>query len=338
MIIFDVAHPANVHYFKQIAKVLQTDNNEVLFTARDKDVTLELLKEFNFPYVRMLSYNNSAGIIGKIIYQIRVTVRSVFILLQKRPSVVISFSSAYFAFACWLCGVKHICFDDTEHAKLNRLLYLPFVKNIVTPSSYTLDLGIKHLRFAGSMEEFYLSKNTFTPDNQILDHYGLREGGYVFLRFVSWNAVHDVGHNGLTKVQIKKIIEVIQSFDLSIVFSSEDNFLREEKSCILPKARDAHSLMYFSRLFVGEGATMAVESCKLGVRSVYLNSLPTMGYVQEEIQRGMLWKPENFEKLLMIVEQLLSSDYQRFNRSEREHLPMLISMVKEPIEQNKYLF
>ena len=338
MIIFDVAHPANVHYFKQIAKVLETDNNEVLFTARDKDVTIELLKEFNFPFVRMLKYNNSAGIIGKTLYQIRVSVKSVYILLQKRPNVVISFSSAYFAFACWLCGVKHICFDDTEHAKLNRILYLPFVKNIITPSSYTLDLGTKHLRFKGSMEEFYLSKKAFSPNNQVLERYGLKEGNYVFLRFVSWNAIHDVGHKGLSRDQVEILIKLIQSYNLSIVFSSEDNFFKEEKSCIIPKSADVHSLMYFSRLFVGEGATMAVESCKLGVRSVYLNSLPTMGYVQEEIQRGMLWKPENFKELLNRVEYLVTTDYQRVDRSKREHLPMLISLVKKPIEQNKYLF
>ena len=41
-ILFEVTHPKHFHQFKNLAKLLKKDN-EILFTARNKDVVLDLL-------------------------------------------------------------------------------------------------------------------------------------------------------------------------------------------------------------------------------------------------------------------------------------------------------
>ena len=43
-ILFDLGHPAHVHYFKNLIKVLEKNGNQIMIIARKKDVTHNLLK------------------------------------------------------------------------------------------------------------------------------------------------------------------------------------------------------------------------------------------------------------------------------------------------------
>ena len=45
-ILFDLGHPAHVHYFKNLIKLLEKNGNKVLIIAREKDVTQNLLKHY----------------------------------------------------------------------------------------------------------------------------------------------------------------------------------------------------------------------------------------------------------------------------------------------------
>ena len=45
-ILFDLGHPAHVHYFKNLIKLLKKNGNQVLIVAREKDVTHSLLKYY----------------------------------------------------------------------------------------------------------------------------------------------------------------------------------------------------------------------------------------------------------------------------------------------------
>ena len=56
------------------------------------------------------------------------------------------------------------------------------------------------------MELCYLHPNYFTPDPHVLNMLGVkRNEKYVILRFVSWDASHDIGQTGLdygTKIKL----------------------------------------------------------------------------------------------------------------------------------------
>ena len=49
--LFDVGHPAHVHYFKNLIKLLKKNGNQVLIVAREKDVTHRLLRNYRIPYL-----------------------------------------------------------------------------------------------------------------------------------------------------------------------------------------------------------------------------------------------------------------------------------------------
>ena len=50
-IVFDIGHPAHVHYFKNLYKFLKKTDNQILIIARDKEVTHNLLRENSIPFL-----------------------------------------------------------------------------------------------------------------------------------------------------------------------------------------------------------------------------------------------------------------------------------------------
>jgi len=67
--LIDIGHPAHVHYFKNFAKVVIDKGAKVLFTCRDKDVTISLLKHFGFDYISFgHNYKSKAGKVFGLLY------------------------------------------------------------------------------------------------------------------------------------------------------------------------------------------------------------------------------------------------------------------------------
>ncbi|MGD8412520.1 MAG: DUF354 domain-containing protein, partial [Desulfobacterales bacterium] len=51
VVLFDIVHPAHVHFFKHIIRGLQKAGHKTLVVARDKDVTLALLNHYGLDYI-----------------------------------------------------------------------------------------------------------------------------------------------------------------------------------------------------------------------------------------------------------------------------------------------
>ena len=49
-IFIDIGHPAHVHYFKNLVYNLKKSGHDLFITAREKDVTHQLLDNYNIPY------------------------------------------------------------------------------------------------------------------------------------------------------------------------------------------------------------------------------------------------------------------------------------------------
>ena len=65
-ILFDLGHPAHVHYFKNLIKLLEQNGNQVLIIARQKDVTHNLLKHYNIPFISR--GKGAKSLSGKLLY------------------------------------------------------------------------------------------------------------------------------------------------------------------------------------------------------------------------------------------------------------------------------
>jgi len=205
--------------------------------------------------------------------------------LKFKPDLFLSFGSIYPAHASFLLKKPHLAFDDTEHSTEQYKLYSPFTEVVLTPSCFTKDLGKKQIRFDGYMELCYLHPNRFTPDTSVLDLLGVKQDEkYVIMRFVSWNASHDIGHSGLSLEMKRKIVNELSKY--AKVFISSEGELPDDlkKYQIKIPPEKMHDALAFATLLYGESATMASECAMLGTPAIFHDN-NGRGYTDEEEKR-----------------------------------------------------
>jgi predicted glycosyltransferase len=151
----------------------------------------------------------------------------------------------------------------------------------------------------GYHELAYLHPSCFTPNPQVLKDLGVEEGEpFTILRFISWGAHHDVGQHGI-KNKVALVREV-EKFGKVFITSEGPLDAEFERYRIRVPPEKIHHLLYYATLYVGEGATMAVESAILGTPSIYISTLAgTMGNFSElEKKYGLLFNYSDSESAL----------------------------------------
>jgi len=155
---------------------------------------------------------------------------------------------------------------------------------ILNPKCYRPNLGAKQFKYDGYHEIAYLHPNRFEPDVTILEELGVKSGErYIIMRFVAWNANHDVNHSGITPENKIKAVRACEKYGKVFVTSEGD--LPEEirnNQIKIPIERIHHAIAYASLLY-GESATMASEAAMLGVPSIFLDN-EGRGYTNEQEQ------------------------------------------------------
>ncbi len=343
-ILVDTAHPANVHYFKNFIFVMKQKGHKVHITARDKDISFSLLEALNLPYYNMGTGSLGKGTLGKILYVIYADFLMFIQFIKFRPDIVISFSSSYTAHNCFLFRIPHITFEDTEHATMNMLLYKPFSDMIITPNSFYKDMGKNHFKMDAYMELFYLHPQVFKPSREIVENASIDiNKPFTLFRFVSWGAFHDIGQKGLTVDE--KILLVEKASKYGNVYISSEGELPEslKKYQVKVAPIDIHHVLYFANLYVGEGGTMASECAMLGTPSIYVNSLPLMGYLKDAQRAGLLYHLDNYDKILSKIDFLFQQPKSHFKSLSKDFLSdrieptsFLVWLVEEyPESKNK---
>ena len=100
-----------------------------------------------------------------------------------------------------------IVFEDTEHARLQRIAGLTFATRVVTGDGYLGDHGKKQRKYRGIWVQAYLDEWYFTPDAEAVRRHGLEPKGYIVLRTVAWEAAHDAGHKGMGQTELREAVE-----------------------------------------------------------------------------------------------------------------------------------
>lgn len=278
-IIIDISHPAHVHFFRYAYEIWQEHGHQVKLVARDKDVTLKLLDDYNYPY-EVLSKQGS-GLTG-LSLELLTHAKQLYKLAKDfKADVIMEIGGTFIVHVCKLLKIKGIVFTDTEHARLSNAITFPFATKICTPTSYMDNLGAKQVRYNGYQELAYLHPNYFIPNPESLTASGLQKDEKFFVvRFVSWGASHDVGKVGLTNEEKIRLVEGLTRQGKVLIASEGELPSELEPYKVRISPTKIHDLMYYAQMYVGEGATMASEAAILGTPSVYINPL-ILGYLNE---------------------------------------------------------
>lgn len=323
--LFNLAHPAHVHLFRNAILELESRGHSCKVTVINKEVALDLLDHYGIDYE--VVGDSVDSLLHKGIELLKIDCRLLKIARSFRPDVLIGgVGNAYIAHVGRIIGKPALIFDDTEHAKLQHFLTDPFATAIYTPSCYRDDLGKKQVRYEGYHELAYLHPNRFRPDPKALESLGIDlKQPIILLRFVSWTASHDVGVSGLTMET--KLMAVREFSKYGKVYITSEKPLQkefEEYRVSIPP-QEMHNLLYHATLLYGESATMASECAVLGTHAIYCDFCGR-GYTDEQEERyGLVYNfrlDEDSQKRSVVkaVELLREESILRMGESKRLRL------------------
>ena len=328
-IFIDLGHPAHIHYFKNFITIMKSNGHQILLVARNKDVLQQLISNLGYEFIDR--GKGAKGFLSRIVYLIKTDIK-LFVLARKfKPDLFLSFASTYAAHAAFLSRKPHIVIDDTEHAKLELLLYSPFSETILNPNSFWKKYSKKQLFFDSFIELSHLHPKYLKINPKILDKYGIvKNEKFYIIRFVSWEASHDKKAYGLTLKEKIKIIDYLK--DKGKVFISSESklpeFLEYYKINIVPE--DLHSLLFFAQLYIGEGATTASESIILGTPAIYINSLDA-GTLREQSEKYGLVSLRDSKNIFENIKDLLHEN------AKQKAISMRNKLIEEKIDITGFL-
>ena len=295
-ILIDLIHPAHVHFFRNAIGEFKARGHEVAVTAREKDVTIELLERFGIAFTKLSRAGVGRG--GLFCELIARDIRLLRFCRQFKPDVLTGISGVFAANVGFVLRRPSVVWDDTEHQKLAHMITYPFAGAVYSPDCYMKSLGGKHHLYAGVHELAYLHPKRFTPDAELVRSFGIEPAErYCIIRFVSWQAHHDVGQHGFAGEQKMRFVEEIAKYARPYI-SSEGALPAEFEPYRLDvPVHQIHHVMAFASLCVGEGATMISESAVLGVPAVYINTLK-LGYINMLEGYGLVKQTTETEEAL----------------------------------------
>lgn len=329
-ILFDLGHPAHVHLFRNAINILEGMGHKLKITARKKDIVLDLLDYYGFDYE--VVGNNKKGLLKKAIYMLVVDYNLLNVSRRFKPDIFVSAGSPYAAHVSKLLKKPSITFIDTEHANLTANITEPFTNIICTPMCYKKQHGKKHVRYDGYHDLAYLHPLYFVPDKGVLRELGLRIGDkYSIIRFISWNASHDVKQSGMNNKM--KYISILEQYGRVFV-SSEENLGDEfEKYKLKISPEKFHSLLFYAQLYLGEGGSAATEAAILGTPSILINTTAKFCGVFDDLEKyNLIHTFDDEHKALDKAKEILSNPKSKELWVDRKDI-----MLKEMIDVNTFM-
>lgn len=314
-ILFDIAHPADVHMFRHVRNNLLEKNHNVIFMARDKDVVIELLNRYKIPFKK--GTKASKGVIGLSTEVMCWFFKAFSIIWKNKIDIAVSLSSPATAWAAKLQGVPHIMFNDTETGIAQLRMARPATQYIYTPKCLLSNWGSKQVRYNGIHDLAYLSPKYFTPSNDK----PLKNSKYAILRFVSWNAAHDWNAKTTTQEFQNKICSIIKE-KMNIFISAEGDLPKHlEQFRLKISPSKFHDAMANASLVVGDGATTATEAAVMGIPSIYISTFAnSLGYCKLLNSYDLLISVKDEDEGIKAIKKLIENPRFKYRKKRVKEL------------------
>lgn len=264
----DLSHPAHVNFFKNAVERFVSDGNEVIITGLKRGKLPKIIEK-EFPGFDIRYVGKHKGTKFSIVWDANIMkfFRLLPILIRENVDIGISFGGFLMGAILKIMRKPNIQFEDDPEAHKNAF----FEKRTCTELIYPpiVEPGGK-IHVMNSLKEWaHLSPKYFKPRSDVLNKYNLEPKKYIFVREISTGSFYylDQTPNIVSQFAGKfpKEMKVLLSLeDKSNIGDYPENWI------LLQEPVDSiHSLMYYSRIIISSGDSMAREGAMLGVPSIY---------------------------------------------------------------------
>jgi len=332
-VLIDVNHPAQVHYFRNLYDALG-ENHKVYYSCKKVPMIEALFNAYDIPFI---SYGEKKdGLINKALKQLRYDLVCLKHLRELSVDIALG-SSASNVHAARFTKAISIATTDSDLAVLPlavKFVY-PFADYLMMPDSLAFQKHPKQICYPGYQELAYLHPKRFTPDPEVLNECGLKEGDPFFiLRFTAFKAHHDIGMYGLSREQKWQLVNLLEQHG-QVLITSEVNDPDFARYAAPISPEKMHSLMYYAQMLACDSQTMTTEAAILGTPAFRCNTFAGKLTVIEEVEKyydlAYSYHPRHFNWMLRKMDQLLKNpETKREWADKRQHL------LKEKIDVTAY--
>jgi predicted glycosyltransferase len=309
-ILFDIVHPAHVHFFKHMIRALRERGHETAILARDKDVTSALLDHYGLTHdtVGRPSRHGRLGQLLELVHRDLVVAR----LARSFGADIIATRNPAGVQGARLAGALGIFdTDDGSAAGIHFHAARPFAHYLTSPDCLPERWGRRHVLYPGYKQSAYLHPDHFTPDPTVLSDLGLStDEPFFVVRFVAMDASHDKGEDGMSHEAKRAVLLRLQKHGR--VFLSCESKVPDEWAHLAYQLAPhrLHDLLAFASIFVGDSQTMAAEAAYLGTPALRCSSFAGRLSLLDELEHryGLTWAfpPDATAALLKKLDELLA--------------------------------
>lgn len=309
-ILIDIGHPGHVHLLKNVAVELEKHGHGVFYSVREIPVAKRLMDCYGMRYLDLGKKKDSLWGKAKTVisqdWKVWRFVRKHHIDVGLSSGIVLSHISR-------ISRMKSFNFDDDDDAAEPLVVKYchPMTDVVFTPDCIRRKTK-NALYYAGTHELAYLHPNRFSPDEKVLEKAGLEKGERFFImRFVAFKGHHDVGQEGLSLEQKRRLIDLLEPHGRVIITSEREIEPEFEKYRLPVPPEEMHSLMAFASMFLGDSQTMTSEAAVLGVPAIKCNTFAGRLSVPNELEQkyglSYAYLPQDFDKFYNHVKRLLEN-------------------------------
>lgn len=281
-ILINFSHPAHVHFFKHVARILSKRGHNIIAVARGKEFTIDLLKAYQINH--MVLTKKGEGLVGLIKELFDQQVKISKVLCRQSVDLMLQVGGIFNAPVGKYYGIPTLAFSDTENDRWGNKVAFNLSTHVLSPTCFDHQVGgvwKNQVLYPGYHELAYLSPKYAPQLEQTEDKF--------LVRFVGWGAGHDLGEKWLSDKRKIEMVNILKRF--GSVYISSEMPLPDELSrfaCAIPPS-EIHDFMKTCKMVVGESATMASESACLGIPAVFISNTGR-GYTSEQDRRYGLIK------------------------------------------------
>ena len=337
-VLIDIKHPAQLNLFKGLSKELVDENWDVTISYLNRG-KLPAIIASDYEAFKRIEIGKSNGSRWSIVWDgnVRRALAFLKLIMKHKYDICVSVSSIPLALACSISGTPIIQFsDDPERRRINKINALLSTHLFFPP---VMEENKKISVFNCLKEWSYLSPLRFKPNPRVLDKYDLKPYEYIFMREVSNRSFNYYNQDE----------SIIASFASEIVYDGKMVLSLEDKSTIAKfpahwivlnePVEDIHSIIYYSRLVLSSGDSMAREGGLLGVPSIYCG-IREMKANSILIDKGMLKHTPGRTALGAIGEilKLPFNEVEQINKRKdlAESWDDMIVFMKTQVNKNKH--
>ncbi|MCD4652885.1 DUF354 domain-containing protein [bacterium] len=335
-ILFEITHPKHAHLFRNAIIALRKQGHVVAITAREKDVTIQLLKSWqnDIGDFSILSKQDKPGLI-RLAKELILRDYRLFKFCRKfNPDILVARVGPSATHVGYFLKKPVIVFEDTDDACLQQWISFPFATRVCTAKHYKKNWGKKHVRYNSFDEMAYLHPNRFSPDETVVRDAGLIPGEYIIVRLVSWQATHDINQKGIQSIDRIRLINKLQQYR-RVVISSETAIPAEFEQLRLPvDSHLFHHILAFACLTMGESSTVATEGAMLGVPGILINTMKWSSINRLQDEFGLVFQTDNSDQAIEVAEKWLNDKdaAQKFRDRTKKLLSVCVDLTAWMLE------